>query len=123
VEARIMHPLPNTIYQINWDLEDATPPIEDPAVEHAIGRALALRAWLAALHTHGGSLPPDLLEVLKAAEQWVREKLVAEPLPDARPLSAVLFCYLESEKQLQTLSSNYEPGDPRVKWAFPFGLG
>jgi hypothetical protein len=124
VEARIMHPVPNAVYQINWDLEETAPTVEDPAIEQAIGRSIALRAWLAGLDPV--DLPADLVGLLTDCESWVREKLVKDSAPDSapvRPLHFALFSYVQPARRLQVVVSNYDDTDLRRKSTYPFGLG
>jgi hypothetical protein len=117
VGARISYPVPNAVYQINWDLQDE---VQRDASESAIASASALRRWLANLNP--SDLPTNLTEVLKVTETWVRERL-APGTTDAKPLQYALYSYNEANCQLRVVASNYPNGDERHRWVFQFGLG
>jgi len=120
VGARIMYPVPNAEYQINWDLQEAVPNNAKPATGSAIAGALKLRNWLAGLNSDG--LPSHLVKVLDATEAWARKKLVVDNY-GAQLLNYALYSYDNVKCQLRVVASNYHAEDERRNWVFQFGLG
>jgi hypothetical protein len=115
IQVRIPYPKPNSIYQINWDLDedDATPVAE-------AGAATALRLRRQLTNLLNSAVPKELMEMVATAEQFFREEL---PDGSSAPFDATLFVYHEPDQTLRALVSTLPPGDDRVHAAFKFGLG
>jgi 3',5'-cyclic AMP phosphodiesterase CpdA len=117
LQLQLHHPMPNAVYQLNWDvasLGDAREVFDDFGPKQAISLRHALANFI---HQ---PVPTDIQEIIRFALEEFQELMQAE---EGVPLNASLFAYDEHDHCLKCISHT-EEGPILAKGAsYAFGLG